>query len=199
MKKINFMELLFLITSLLIVIASLILPESNLLYCILGALFIAVLAVFDIKMPAVAKLSNNNPKVKTMRFLNRICIFIFTIISIFALFSPLQDLFSPKTRDILLIGIVSLFLMIFGNLSPKIPCNRYFGFRLPWTIRDEDTWKVAHKFLGYLSFPVAIAMFVLSFFFDINIIAPIFILILILVPGIYSLLFYIKKRKRMDI
>lgn len=195
MKKFTFIELLFLTTSLLIVIASLILPESNLHYSILGAIMIAVLVVFDIKMPAVANLSNSNPKVKTMRFLNRVLIFIFTIISIFALFSPLQDLFSPKTRDTLLIGIVSLFLMIFGNLSPKIPCNRYFGFRLPWTIRDEDTWKVAHKLLGYLSFPVAIAMFVLSFFFNINIIGPVSILILLLVPGIYSLMFYIKKKK----
>lgn len=62
----------------------------------------------------------------------------------------------------LLAVLLILFLLIFlGNLAPKIPFNRYTGLRLPWTIRDEDTWVIAHRILGYLSFPLALIFIVL--------------------------------------
>ncbi len=58
--------------------------------------------------------------------------------------------------------LLILFLLVFlGNLAPKIPFNRYTGLRLPWTIRDEDTWIIAHRILGYLSFPLALIFIVL--------------------------------------
>lgn len=85
--------------------------------------------------------------------------------------------------------------MFFGNLAPKIPFNRYMGLRLPWTIRDEDTWKVAHRILGYISFPIGIAMFVSVFFFSVETVAMISVLTWIIIPGIYSLVFYYKKAK----
>ena len=56
----------------------------------------------------------------------------------------------------LLTAAVILILLFFGFISPRLPFNRYTGFRLPWTIRDEDTWNVAHKLLGYLALPLAL-------------------------------------------
>ena len=50
-------------------------------------------------------------------------------------------------------------MLFFGNIAPKIPFNRYTGLRLPWTVRDEDTWIVAHRVLGYISAPIAILLF----------------------------------------
>jgi len=88
--------------------------------------------------------------------------------------------------------------MTFGNLSPKIPFNRYLGLRLPWTINDEDTWKIAHKILGYLSFPIAIAMFILTLYFNLNTIVPACIVIWIIIPSLYSFLFYYKKTKDLN-
>jgi len=130
-----------------------------------------------------------------MRFLNRVTIFIVITFSIFAMISPSRNYIASKNSEIIIIGLVSLFIMIFGNLSPKIPFNRYLGLRLPWTIRDEDTWKAAHKILGYLAFPVAIGMFASSFFFSIHKVAATCILVWIIVPSIYSLIFYYKKIK----
>nr|WP_284693963.1 SdpI family protein [Paeniclostridium ghonii] len=85
--------------------------------------------------------------------------------------------------------------MVFGNYAPKIPFNRYLGLRLPWTIRDEDTWKLAHKILGYTSFPIAIIMFIASFFFKIETVSTICVLSWIIIPGLYSFIFYYKKMK----
>ena len=193
MKKLDFTRSLFLVTSLLLLTLGFVIPNSNIVAAIIGSLAIISLVVFDIQAGKITKLSENNPKVKTTRFLNRLTMFIVAICSIFTILSPIKNLFTPKTNELLLVGLVSVFIMIFGNLSHKIPFNRYLGLRLPWTIRDEDTWKVAHKILGYLSFPVAISLFTFSFFFKIELVATISILTWILIPGIYSLLFYYKK------
>lgn len=58
-----------------------------------------------------------------------------------------------KVFAMLLISCV----MIFGEIvSPKLPFTRHTGLRLPWTVRDEDTWNVAHKILGYISLPLVL-------------------------------------------
>lgn len=190
MKKLGFTRVLFLITSLLILIGGFVLPKGNLTISIIGALAILSLVIFDIKASKIANLSEDNPKIKTMRNLNRLTIFIIIISSTL---SQIKSSLEPKTNEILLIGLCSIFIMFFGNLSPKIPFNRYMGLRLPWTIRDEDTWKVAHKILGYLSFPIAIAMFVSVFFINTKTVAMTGILTLIIIPSVYSLVFYYKK------
>lgn len=90
-------------------------------------------------------------------------------------------------------------MMVFGNLSPKIPFNRYFVLRLPWTIRDEQTWRIAHKIVGYLSFPIALIMLVSSFFFYSDIVVgSIGILTWVIVPSICSFIFYYKKLKGLN-
>lgn len=199
MRKFNFTRILFIFTSLIIVVLGVLIPNSNLVASIVGALVIVSLIVLDIQSPRIAKLSEDNPKVKTMRLINRVIIFIFLICTILSMLSPIKSSFSPKTNELILVGLVSLFIMFLGNLSPKIPFNRYLGLRLPWTTRDEDTWRIAHKTLGYLSFPIAIVMFVLTFYFSADNIGPACILIWILIPSLYSLLFYYKKMKGINV
>ena len=57
-------------------------------------------------------------------------------------------------------SVLAVPVLFFGNVAPKIPFNRYTGLRLPWTVRDEETWIVAHRVLGYISIPIAILVFV---------------------------------------
>ncbi len=47
-------------------------------------------------------------------------------------------------------------MVFIGIVSPKLPYNRHTGLRLPWTVRDEDTWKNAHRILGFISFPMVL-------------------------------------------
>ncbi len=195
MKKFDFTKIIFLIISSLILIAGFVILDGNMATSVLGASAIISLVVLDIKAPNIVKLSEDNPKVKTFRFLNRLTMFIVILCSILAVLLPTEKLYAFKNNDILLIALVSIFMMIFGNLSPKIPFNRYLGLRLPWTIRDEETWKIAHKILGYLSFPIALTMFVSSFFFNSDKVATICGLTWVIVPSIYSFVFYYKKVK----
>lgn len=193
MKKIDFTRIFFILVSLSLIIMGLILPETNIKAAIIGGVIVGALIVFDIQAANIAKLSEDNPKVKTLRNLSRMNIFIVIIISIYLTLSPFITGFSDKTNEILLVGAVSIVMMIFGNAAPKIPFNRYLGLRLPWTIRDEDTWKVAHKIIGYLSFPAAIIQFVLTFFYSAQTATSICVLGWIIIPSLYSLWFYNKK------
>lgn len=199
MKKLDFTRILFLITSFLILIAGFIIPNTSIVTSIIGVLIIVSLVVLDIKAPIITKLSEGNPKIKTVRFLNRLTIFIVILFSIFNLFLPIKTLFDFKNGEILMVGLISIFMMIFGNLSPKIPFNRYLGLRLPWTIRDEQTWRVAHKIVGYSSFPIALMMFVLAFFFNNEKVVIIGVLTWIGIPSAYSFIFYYKKIKGINI
>lgn len=199
MKKFNFINILFLITSLIILIGGFMVKESNLTISIIGAVVIFTLIIFDVNAPKIAKLSEGNVKIKTMRTLNRLTILIIIIGFMFSILSPIKISLDPKTNEILIVGLCSIFIMFFGNLAPKIPFNRYMGLRLPWTVRDEDTWRVAHRILGYVSFPIGIVMFVLSFFFKSETIVVTGILTWIIIPSIYSLVFYYKKIKGISI
>lgn len=193
----------------------------------LAALFIAILArnstistvlvlacivaSLAILYPNLAKLSNiseDNPKAKTLK---GVTIFIAVYLGIIVLFATavgkgVFDRFVSQMSEAKLI-IYSKFLMalllavpmlFFGNVAPKIPFNRYTGLRLPWTVRDEDTWIVAHRVLGYISAPIAILLFA-NVTTDMSLDTYVkfwwlgAVIFWIAIPGIISGVFYYKK------
>lgn len=193
----SFLHIFFLVISIFIIVVAVFIPDNDSTKnLIIGSLIIIALVILDINAPKIAKLSSDNPKIKTLRTINRMVIAIAILILIFIKLNPIGDSFSPRTREILSVGAISLFMIIFGNLAPKIPFNRYVGLRLPWTIRDEDTWKLAHKIVGFIAFPLALIQFILVFFFKAETIAPICILLWIAIPGLYSGWFYYKKFRK---
>ncbi|MDO4927000.1 MAG: SdpI family protein [Turicibacter sp.] len=193
MKNINFKGILFLIISLLILATGFIFSDAQIVYYIFGVLTFISLVILDVQAPKIVNLSEDNPKVKTFRFLNRLTLFIVILCCILVILSSLGKLTVPMNTDIVVITLITMVMMVFGNLSPKIPFNRYFGLRLPWTIRDEKTWRIAHRIVGYSSFPIALLMFVSAFFLNINTVVPIGILTWIIIPSIYSAIFYYKS------
>lgn len=195
MKKFDFTRMLFLLTSIIVLVLGFFIPKSNLVVSVIFALIIISLIVFDIQAAKITKLSEDNPKVKTVRNINRMIIGIIIICSLFIALTPNKSVLYNKNNELIIVGLISVFIIAFGNVSPKIPFNRYLGLRLPWTIRDEETWKIAHKVLGYVSFPLAIIQFILVFFFSIDKVTTVSILTWIAIPGLYSLRFYYKKMK----
>lgn len=195
MKKFDITRIVLLIASLLILTLGIIAPQNNRSFTIVVGIAIISMIVLDIKAGEVSNLSEGNPKIKTMRFLNRLGIIVFVTCYILSILPSTKNLLNLKNNNMVAITLASLFIMVFGNSAPKIPFNRYLGLRLPWTIRDEDTWKLAHKILGYTSFPIAIIMFIASFFFKIETVSTICVLFWIIIPGLYSFIFYYKKMK----
>lgn len=127
---------------------------------------------------------------------------IFNILVIIGLFSfvGLMEIgvitITEKTENFLGIAIVSAIIIFSGIISPRLPFNKHTGLRLLWTVYDEEIWNLAHRVLGITSLPLAIAYISLSFFIsDIAKLSLYIILAWIGIPGILSLLFYIKKYK----
>ncbi len=191
----NLTNIFLLLASIFIIVVSIFFKDQNAITALLLAVLVIVFIVIDLQAPRIAKLSKDNPKIKTLRLVNRITASVVLIVAIFMILKPVEGKISKSTSEILIVAAVSLFMMIFGNIAPKIPFNRYVGLRLPWTVSDEDTWKLAHKLVGYTAFPLAIIQFILAFFISSEIIVPVCVILWVAIPGLRSGIFYYKKYK----
>lgn len=191
-NKIDFTRCFFLFSSLAIIILGIFIPDAKTSKAVFMGILIVTLVVLDLNMAKTSRLSEDNPKVKTMRSMNRLIIAIIIALGAYYIIAPSVTISTQLSDKILIIGL-AIFIMIFGNIAPKIPFNRYMGLRLPWTIRDEETWKIAHKITGYLAFPIGILMIISSYFFQSQYIAGVGIITWVFIPSVYSLWFYYKK------
>ena len=118
------------------------------------------LLLFYRHIPELINTEKNSPQSRTISMIT-----VFSVVLILLCFLFVQGIERGSIGEQwgnLFAVLLILFLLVFlGNLAPKIPFNRYTGLRLPWTIRDEDTWIIAHRILGYLSFPLALIFIVL--------------------------------------
>ncbi len=164
-------------------------PNTDSISLIAGILALIALIIFDFYTPQIAGLSPDNPKVKTMRRLNRFSMVL--VVIGFSIINWLPGTIMDSQTDGLTGTVIAVMLMVvIGNVAPKIPFNRYMGLRLPWTIRDEDTWKVAHKLLGYITFPIVLILILGSLLGDTQSFIQYSILAWIGIPGLYSGWFY---------
>ena len=101
-----------------------------------------------------------------------------------------------KVFAMLLISCV----MIFGGIvSPKLPFTRHTGLRLPWTVRDEDTWNVAHKIFGYISLPLVLLYIAGTWTIDnFELVSSAVVLAWVGIPGVLSYFYYFKKMHGMN-
>lgn len=177
--------------------------------------FLCVFASLVILYSNLAKLSNlseDNPKVRTLKSVTIFnAVFIGSIVLLAAaiahfgkrgVLAELLAGMSGKQLNVVLKGFMALVLAVpvlfFGNAAPQIPFNRYTGLRLPWTVIDEETWIVAHRVTGYISIPIAILVFVnvpTNMLFEDYVKFWWFGLFLlwIAIPGFISGMFYYKK------
>ena len=64
--------------------------------------------------------------------------------------------FSENGEKMFAMALVSCVILFAGIVSPKLPYTKHTGLRLPWTVQDETTWNIAHRIIGYISFPVVL-------------------------------------------
>lgn len=93
-------------------------------------------------------------------------------------------------------AILSVVILFSGAVSPKLPFNRHTGLRLPWTVRDRDTWDLAHRLLGIIS-PAAVVLYIAGL-----VAVPCFEVVTLAVmclwlgvPSLLSLVYYTRKMR----
>jgi len=183
-RKLNVTGGLILAGSLLVVGFGLVMPNSDMTALAIAIMSTLLLIILDIRVPAITNLTEDDPRVRSMR---AVCRMSMTIILVSILF---VTLFPQGQLDRLLAsGLVFNFMVTLGKLSPDLPFNRYIGLRLPWTIRDREVWDIAHKILGYVSFPIAFLQLAIALIIESELVIPLAIAAWVIIPSIYSLMF----------
>ncbi len=111
-----------------------------------------------------------------------------TIIIAYALDGPFN------TLTIVFVAIGILFLVI-GNYLPKVKMNYSMGIRTPWTLANEEVWNKTHRLGGFCFFLAGLFTIVLAFFFQIFVFIA-GMLLLVMIPIIYSYMLYQKIEKK---
>lgn len=121
-------------------------------------------------------------------------IFLLLAAGLAALDNLAPTLLAASQEEILSAAILMAIILLAGWVSPRLPFNRYTGLRLPWTIRDEDTWRIAHRILAYLALPV-VFLYAAAIGTTDNLEAATIITVLLWlgIPSFLSFIFYWRK------
>ncbi len=96
-------------------------------------------------------------------------------------------------------AILGIFFAILGNLMYSIKPNYFAGIRTPWTLEDEDTWRKTHQLGSRIWFIGGILIALISFILSKQIMPVVFIVlisVMVLIPVIYSYIYFKKNHKR---
>ncbi len=93
---------------------------------------------------------------------------------------------------------ISLFLAYMGNLMHSIKPNYFAGFRLPWTLENEDNWRKTHQLASKLWFIGGLVLAVISLILPLQALIIVFIgsvSVMVVIPAIYSYNLYRESLK----
>ena len=88
-------------------------------------------------------------------------------------------------------AIMGILFLVVGNYLPKCRQNYTMGIKLPWTLHDEENWNHTHRMAGYLWMAAGLLMLV-NTFLRWNWLFPVVLGVAVLVPAVYSYLYYRK-------
>lgn len=97
-------------------------------------------------------------------------------------------------------AIVGIMFMFLGNYLPKITQNYTIGFKVPWALSTEENWNATHRFGGKI-WVVGGLVLVLTALLATGLTIEFMIIVLLimaLVPMLYSYLYYKKQKKGTD-
>ncbi|MBQ9990505.1 MAG: SdpI family protein [Lachnospiraceae bacterium] len=91
---------------------------------------------------------------------------------------------------------VGILFIVIGNYMPKCRQNYTAGIKVPWTLASEDNWNHTHRMAGWTYVLGGIAVILISFIkmASLVLLLPI-ILIVALLPILYSFLYYLKENR----
>lgn len=159
-----------------------------------GCILVSVIILYR-NLALLTSVTTEDMKLRVLRVTTIFNIVVLSAAIILAVLTAADVLrFSEQAEKIVSMLVVACIMIFMGIVSPKLPFTRHTGLRLPWTIRDEATWNLAHRILGYISLPLALLYVACSMTLDyFKQVALITVLLWIGIPGVISLIFYCRK------
>lgn len=138
-----------------------------------------------------------NENMPVMKRLALIIAFFLSILLCYIIYTALHagSSFSGKFTAI----ITGLLFAALGNYMYNIKPNYFAGFRLPWTLENEENWKYTHRIAGRMWFAGGLILTALAFFLPAKagfIALMITTAIITIVPAVYSYRFYKRTQNR---
>lgn len=97
----------------------------------------------------------------------------------------------------LIFGAIGLFWCIMGNYMYNIKPNYFAGFRLPWTLNNEENWRKTHWLAAKLLFGGGLLIFICAIFLPKSILIASVIAIAaisMIIPIVYSYRLFRKQK-----
>ena len=92
---------------------------------------------------------------------------------------------------------MGLIFIIIGNYLPKCKQSYTIGIKLPWTLDDSENWTKTHALAGKLWVACGLVIIATAFLESPFIFFPV-VLVMILVPTVYSYILYKKKKDKTE-
>jgi uncharacterized membrane protein len=160
---------------------------------------IALTSVSVILYLCMRNLKRFDPKVKestptsTFHKLGLIITLFLTVINYFLILSAKYGWVIDTHIAVAFFGFL---IVLLGNYMNNLKPNYIAGIRLPWTLNDPENWRKTHLLTGKIWFAGGLLLIVLSFIIPKHIVGffvPGFMMVLIIIPGIYSYRLYKNK------
>jgi uncharacterized membrane protein len=165
--------------------------KPDLIWLILGlGLGTYILMLFIPRFDPKKKIEQMGEKYYSMRLLMGVFM---SLISLYILYAGNAG----KVNSFLLIGLVGGLYAVLGNYMQALKPNYFIGFRTPWTLENEDTWKRTHRLAGRLWMIGGLIIIIISWLATnssfLGISFGVITAIIAIIPYIYSYLQYSKN------
>lgn len=155
-----------------------------------GALVIVNL-IFPLLLRVDPKYENMNGKLKVLTH------WIIPIVAVFCSGTTLAAALGMETHvEMIAPMLVGALLVLIGNYLPKTKQSYTMGIKLPWTLSSEENWNHTHRIAGFLWVIGGLLMIVTGFFPWKLVPFCIIMSAIVIIPCVYSYLFYRKELQR---
>lgn len=100
-----------------------------------------------------------------------------------------------KSVDIILAAsfILGVIFVVIGNYLPKSRLNYSVGYKLPWTLTDENNWNKTHRLAGWMWTAGGIVLFANMYLRNMRLIVIVTAVVTV-IPIVYSVIYYLKHK-----
>lgn len=184
-----------LLLSFLAMLTALIVKNEIISILLVGLFVFAAVIVLYRNLALLTSVTTKDMKIGVLRITTLFDIGVLIIGILISLLTALDVItFTENGEKMLAMLLISCVILFGGIISPKLPFSRHTGLRLPWTVQDEETWNIAHRIIGYISLPVVLLYLACAWTIrNFEAVTLCTMLIWIGVPGVISLVFFLKK------
>lgn len=186
-----------LLFSFLAMLIALLVKNEMISILLVGLCLLAAITVLYRNLALLTNVTADDLQIGILRLTTIFNIGVFVAGVVFALLVGFHVIvFSENGEKMFAMSIVSCVILFAGLVSSKLPYSKHTGLRLPWTVQDEDTWNVAHRMIGYISFPIVLLYLACTWTVPhFEIVTLCMMVIWIGIPGGLSYLFFRKKMR----